>query len=100
MACIVVFAIAGFIGIDPVDVSGGWTDFMTLAEGDRNAGFATPTTLALIQEGQTVGGAVVLMGPGLRRSMGSRTPSPGRSRSPLPQSSLPEQRRRNATGYP
>ena len=61
---IVVFAIAGCIGVDPVDVSGGWTGFMTWAEGDPNAGCTTPITLDLAQEGQTVSGAVGLMGPG------------------------------------
>jgi len=64
MIFIVVFAIAGCIGVDPIDVSGGWTGFMTWAEGDPNAGFTTPITLALVQEGQTVSGAVGLMGPG------------------------------------
>ena len=64
MVFIVVFAIAGCIGVDPIDVSGGWTGFMTWAEGDPNAGFTTPIRLELAQEGQTVGGEVGLMGPG------------------------------------
>ena len=64
MVFIVVFAIAGCIGVDPIDVSGGWTGFMTWAEGDQNAGFTTPITLDLAQEGQTVSGKVGLMGPG------------------------------------
>ncbi len=64
MVSIVVFAIAGCIGVDPIDVSGGWTGFMTWAERDPNAGFTTPITLNLVQEGQTVSGAVGLMGPG------------------------------------
>ncbi|MCK4681693.1 hypothetical protein KAT59_01540, partial [Candidatus Bipolaricaulota bacterium] len=50
--------------VDPIDVSGGWTGFMTWAEGDPNAGFTTPITLDLAQEGQTVSGEVGLMGPG------------------------------------
>ncbi len=64
MLFIVVFAIAGCIEVDPIDVSGGWTGFMTWAEGDPNAGFTTPITLALVQEGQAVSGTVGLMGPG------------------------------------
>ena len=59
-----VIVLAGCIGVDPIDVSGGWTGFMTWAEGDPNAGFTTPITLELTQEGQTVSGAVGLMGPG------------------------------------
>ena len=54
MVFIAVFAIAGCIGVDPIDVSGGWTGFMTWAEGDPNAGFTAPIALALVQEGQTV----------------------------------------------
>ena len=64
MVFTVVFAIPGCIGVDPIDVSGGWTGFMTWAEGDPNAGFTTPITLELIQEGQTVSGEIGLMGPG------------------------------------
>jgi len=64
MVFTVVCAIAGCIGVDPIDVSGDWTGLMTWAEGDPNAGFTTPITLELTQEGQTVSGAVGLMGPG------------------------------------
>jgi len=56
---VLVFAVACAL-FPTIDVTGTWTGLLTWAEGDPLAGFTSPITLILVQEGKTITGEVQL----------------------------------------